>query len=196
MMNFFLFFFFFKLACSCIDLPVLCCSLALFAELLCTQNSAFPCLHYAATDLPAYQASPFSQQSDISFKAKLRLRVMVRWQESAICYNTAHNPAASVKSSHPASGHTHSNTSTHSRQTGSWSKHSGGRGRGAEIWLLQAFYSPVPTRQCPPTDDQVSERAASRTVACQAQRERDLLPWPDCLGLGSLWRSAWAQSEE
>lgn len=97
---------------------------------------------------------------------------MVHWQESAICYNAAHNPAASVKSSHLASGHTHSNTSTHSPQTGSWSKHSCRRGKGAQIWLLQAFYSSVPTRQCPPSNDEVSERAASNTMACQAQRAR------------------------
>lgn len=43
---------------------------------------------------------------------------------------------------------------------------------GAYIGLLLAFYSPVPTRQCPPTDDEVSEHAASHTMACQTHRVR------------------------
>lgn len=36
--------------------------------------------------------------------------------------------------------------------------------------LLQAFYSPLHTRHCPPTDDEVSKWAASHTGSRQAQR--------------------------
>lgn len=58
---------------------------------------------------------PLLQQGDISFWVKLALGVGDRWQESGgvVCCNTAHSPAASVKSSPLASGHTLPDKSTH-----------------------------------------------------------------------------------
>lgn len=115
----------------------------------------------AATSLLAV-TQPFSLQDEIIFKVKFRVSVMSQWQESAVCYNTTHNSAAHVRSIHFAPGHTNiSIMSTHRQLVQMhW---------GVGIGLLQTFYSLVPTRQCPPTDE-VSEQAASHTMAFQRIR--------------------------
>lgn len=115
----------------------------------------------AATSLLAV-TQPFSLQDEIIFKVKFRVSVMSQWEESAICYNTTHNSAENVRSIHFAPGHT--NTSIPSTHWQLIQMH-----WGVGIGLLQTFYSLVPTRQCPPTDE-VSEQAASHTMAFQRIR--------------------------
>lgn len=86
---------------------MLCCFLALAARLALHTQQKVQSL------VPVM--SPLLQQGGVSFWVKLALSVGDRWQESGgvVCCNTAHSPAASVKSSPLTSGHTLSDKSTH-----------------------------------------------------------------------------------